>query len=136
MGTARRAYDLLRGYVHHEWERLQDLDRSDALRELEDAIDATRPNHVPVSIPKTAVPIEDQHAYARRVLGVGDNASFAEIRKAFDKLNTRADPARFPGGSEAAREASDIQKRIHWAYGVLTEKFDSTEKRFRSLEID
>ena len=31
---------------------------------------------------------------------------------------------------------SEIQKRVHWAYAVLTDSMDSTEKRFRSLEID
>ena len=135
MSTARRAYDLLRGYVHQEWERIQGLEHSDALEELDRAIDATRTDHVPPrSDPVKAV--QDAKTVAREILGVGPNDSFTEIRKACEKLNKRSDPTRFPTDSAAAKEAAEIQRKVHWAYSILSEGIDGTEKRFRSLEID
>lgn len=125
----------MRGYVHQEWERIQNLEHSDALEELDRAIDATRTDHVPPRTdPQKAV--QDAKTVAREILGVGSNATFTEIRKAFEKLNRRSDPSRFPSESSAAKEAAEIQRKVHWAYSVLSEGMDGTEKRFRSLEID
>lgn len=139
MSTGRRAYDLLRGYVNTEWDRIQGIERNDALDELDAALDSTNPNNyktAPKPEIRVKVPPEDAKTYARQVLGVAENADFEAIRHSFEKLCKRSDPARFPENSEEARTASDIQKRIYWAYGVLTEDTDETEMRFRSLEID
>lgn len=137
MSTGRRAYDLLRSYVNHEWDRIQGIDRTDAMQELDDALDATSPNYTFKPVPKAAqIPPEDAETYARQVLGVAANADFETIRQAFERLAKRSDPARFPEGSSEATQARDIQKRIYWAYGLLTQNFDGTEMRFRSLEID
>jgi hypothetical protein len=136
VSTGRRAYDLLRSYVNSEWDRIQGIERTDAVQELDDAIDATSPNHKFVSIPKAQVPPEDAETYARQVLGVADNADFEALRHAFERLAKRSDPARFPENSAEAAQAKDIQKRIYWAYGLLTQNMDGTEMRFRSLEID
>ncbi len=139
MSTGRRAYDLLRGYVNSEWERLQGVEQNAAWKELQDATTQTPPADATASpadqVVKAKVPVENQAAYARTVLGVGEQASFEEIRKAFERLSKRSDPANFPAGSQESLQASEIQKRVHWAYGLLTENIDATEKRFRSLEI-
>jgi hypothetical protein len=137
MSLGKRAYNILRGYVHREWERIQDLDRESAQRELQEALDN------PAALPSAEVPsirtpgpgASDPKEHARKLLGVGPEANFGEIRKAFERLNRRSDPANFPPESVEAREAADLQKRVHWAYGVLTEGMDDTERRFRSLEI-
>jgi hypothetical protein len=145
MGPARRAYDLLRGYVNNEWERIQGVDRKYAERELSEAMDnpATlrRPDPQSYDSPSTgshvpAVNAVDRTERARQILGVAQNADFDAIRHAFEKLNRRSDPNNFAEGSEARANAAEIQKRVQWAYGVLTEGMDVTEKRFRSLEID
>lgn len=132
MSMGKRAYDLLRGYVHREWERIQDVERDYAERELEEAIE--RP--YPVSGPPTPALEEDRELRAAKLLGVSLNSPFEEVRKAFERLNKRSDPSNFPAGSREAVEAGEIQKRVHWAYAVLTERVDVIEKRFRSLEID
>lgn len=136
MSTARRAYDILRGYIGQEWERIQSVEESSARTELNDSLKTPTPASAPSSDPlPAAAATEDKDAYARRLLGVNANASFDEIRKQFERLNRRSDPANFPPGSAEANQASEIQKRVHWAYGFLTEHMDTTEKRFRSLEI-
>jgi hypothetical protein len=136
VSTGKRAYDLLRGYVHQEWDRIQGLERTDAIQELDDALDATSPNFKMPPRPKVDIPPQDAETYARQVLGVAAKADFEAIRSSFEKLCKRSDPSRFPQGSAEAQQAADIQKRIYWAYDQLTKNLDETEIRFRSLEIE
>lgn len=138
MNTPRRAYDLFRGYVNHEWDRIQGADPyTDAEKELQDPLES------PVKFTETApegliysTTNLSQETIARRVLGVDEGASFGEIRTAFERIIKRTDPANFPEGSEEATLAAEIHRRVHRAYWILTEGMDSTEKRFRTLEIE
>jgi hypothetical protein len=132
MSTARRAYDLLRGYVEHEWERIKGVDETYAEAELNESLRNATPTAEPVS---TVTQLLDNPQRAREILGVSPNAGFDEIRAAFEKLNKRSDPANFPPNTRESRDAAEIHKRVQWAYGVLTEGMDATEKRFKSLEI-
>lgn len=136
MSTGRRAYDILRGYVNAEWDRINGSDSiSDAERELNDALEnPVRPSK-PTVVDADYRFLTDSER-ARKDLGVGPEATFAEIRASFDRITKRTDPANFPAGSEEARMAEEIHRRVHRAYTHLTEGMDSTEKRFRSLEID
>ncbi|MEA2553990.1 MAG: hypothetical protein QOJ65_2166 [Fimbriimonadaceae bacterium] len=136
MSAGRRTYDLLRGYVNREWDRIHGMELTDAQKELDDALDASSASYKITPRPRVEIPPEDAKAYARQVLGVEENADFETIRHAFEKLCKRSDPQRFPIDSEEAKQASDIQKRIYWAYNLLTENVDEIEMRFRSLEID
>jgi hypothetical protein len=134
MDTGRRAYDLLRGYVNTEWERIKGVDSKDAVRELDDSV-GVRSSRVEGATVEEIV-VTDPQDWARRILGVNSTADFTEIRKAFERLNSRSDPSKFPLGTSEARQARDIQRRVQQAYAILTEEIDSTEKRFKSLEID
>jgi hypothetical protein len=129
MSLGKRAYDMMRGYVNREWDRIQGEDWTKAESELFESLQT--PGY---PVPPAAV--EAPEVTARKVLGVAPDADFAAIRHAFEKLCRRADPANFPGGSEEATHAAEILRRVHWAYGVLTENVDPTSKRFQSLEID
>lgn len=134
MSTAKRAYDMLRGYVNREWERLQGVEMTDAERELHDAIENPAPRSSTAESKPEAT--ADQAAIARQVLGVSEGATFADIRKSYERIAGRSDPANFPAGSPEAAQAEQIHRRVHRAYAILTEGMDATEKRFRSLEID
>ncbi len=136
MGSGRRAYDLLRGYVNQEWERIRSVDESPEERELRESLEGTS-----IRVERTTVVQEtyvqvDPTEWARKVLGVTAVADFAEIKKAFDRLYSRSDPSKFPAGSSEATQASEIQGRVQKAYAILTDSMDPTEKRFKSLEID
>ncbi len=140
MGVGRRAYDLLRGYVNREWDRIQGVEQEHAEWELDEATRGTRPREefAPVpdyAAPAKAEPTADNHAYARRLLGVEPTATFADVRREFERLNKRSDPTKFPPNSPEAKQAAEIQRRVQWAYAVLSEDADPTERRFRSLEI-
>jgi hypothetical protein len=132
MSMPRRAYNILRGYVGREWDRIQGIEREYAQRELQESLDAPVPS---TAQPKNPLPV-DEKARARRILGVGEAATFAEVRKAFERLHSRSDPARFPPNSEEARKAADIHRRVAWAYEQLADEFDVTDRRFGTLEID
>jgi DnaJ-domain-containing protein 1 len=129
MSGARRAYDLLRAYVGRELDRIHSVD--DAYAELDDFTPASG------TPPATA---KSEREQARAVLGVAENASFGEVRRAYDRLMKRSDPDRFTSGSAEARTAAEIRERVRRAYAVLAgdleNSVDATEKRFRSLEID
>lgn len=138
MSFGRRTYDLLRGYVNSEWDRMHEIELTDAERELAEAIakPSPRKTSAPRSEPVAEAVVADKEDRARRILGLDANAPFEEVRHCFEKLNRRSDPANFPEGSEERSRAADIQVRVQWAYQVLTENVDVTEKRFRSLEIE
>ena len=131
MSGGRRAYDLLRAYVNNEWERIKGIDLDQALKELDAPSNkAEKPQELPQA---TESPPAD---LARSVLGVSATASFEEIRVSFEKLNERSDPAKFPDNTPEQEQAAQIQRRINWASHVLTADVPTTEKRFKSLEIE
>jgi DnaJ-class molecular chaperone len=137
MSTGRRAYDILRGWVSHEWDRIREIERDLAQQELQQSMETVRtPSANLESEVEQKLAKEDALEHARNLLGVKESASFEEIRRAFDKLNKRSDPARFPVNSSERSQAAEIQKRIHWAYQLLTESMDSIRKRFGSLELE
>jgi hypothetical protein len=139
MSTARRAYDIMRGYVNREWERIQGVALSDAEQELEASLEPGSLYEKPKAADAVATTVSHRpldEARAREVLGVAPDANFAEIRAAFERITKRSDPANFPAGSPESKQAEDIHRRVHRAYDLLTEGMDATEKRFRSLEID
>ncbi|HTQ09521.1 MAG TPA: J domain-containing protein [Fimbriimonadaceae bacterium] len=141
MGEAKRVYDLLRGYVNREYDRIRGVELDEAERELNDVIAGSTPSKTSLSSANTPAvgsvePVASREERARRILGVTEQSSFDEIRRAFERLNKRGDPSRFPGNSPEREHAASIQKSVQWAYGVLTVNVDATEKRFRSLEIE
>ena len=136
MGTGRRAYDLLRGYVNQEWERIRNVDETPEEREVREALAGTSVQVERTTVVEQTFTTIDPQDWARKVLGVHAGADFAEIRKAFERLNSRSDPSKFPIGSAEARQSSEIQGRVQQAYAILSDSIDPTEKRFKSLEID
>src|SRR3954469_14520675 len=119
MSTGKRAYDVLRGYVNREWERIHGVELSDAERELSDAMDAPSPRPAPkAESPVVAASTFSDKEWACQVMGVGNEATFADIRKSFDRIIKRTDPANFPEGSAEAKQAEEIHRRVHRAYSI------------------
>ncbi len=139
MSTFDRAKDLTRAYVNSVYDRVRDIDVDAAWKELKEAVDMAPPETTSQSEPEAeyiAVPSgRSQEEISRSILGVSQTATFEEIQKAFEKLNRRSEPSQFPEGSTEQKQAAEIQKKVMAAYQILTANVDSTEKRFRSLEI-
>ena len=145
MNEARRAYDLMRAYVGREFDRIKKIDLMDAVRELEEATRApsdraAKPGPgTPSEEKKTVVEVQegqDLGSTAREILGVGKKADFETIRRAYEKLNRRSQPHNFDEGSVESAQASDLLRKVTWAYTYLTKDVTESEKRFRSLEIE
>jgi hypothetical protein len=134
MSLGRRAYDLMRGYVNREWDRIKGVEFESAERELQEALEQPTRRKLDLSVMDESTQLERQ-LRASKILGVPINAPYADIQKAFDRLKKRSDASNFPSGSVEAAQAIEIQRRVQWAYGVLTEGMDATERRFRTLEI-
>lgn len=126
---------MMRGYVNREWDRIKGVEFDSAERELQEALEQPTPRKLDLSEMDEAI-VVDRQLTASKILGVPINAPYAEVQKAFDRLKKRSDGSNFPSGSSEAAQAIEIQRRVQWAYGVLTEGMDITQKRFRSLEIN
>lgn len=136
MSQGRRAFNILRGYIDREWDRLQGLEWFNAQAELDaPTIPTTTNAGVETPAPVELSP-EDELKLARQILGVSETATFAEISKAYERLAKRSDPKRFPEGSEVQAQAEQIHRRVSIAYNKLAATFPATEKRFQGLEIE
>lgn len=138
MSEFRRAYDLMRAYIGREFNRLQDLERELAVDELNRGTGgASGGGETPTApTPVTPPPPIDPKEEARRVLGVAPDATFAEIRQAYLRLNKRSQAENFTPGSVEAKQAEMIALRVQRAYQVLTADASEVQKRFQSLEIE
>lgn len=134
MSEFRRAYDLLRGYVNREWDRMRSIEWSSAWDELH-GVQPQAEEKDPAAPPPLPEGV-DAKEVARNILGVAKDAEFEAVRDAFRRLHRRSDPSAFPPGSDESRNAARIQQRVTWAYTCLTAETDETERRFRSLEIE
>ena len=151
MSEAKRAYDLMRGYVNREWDRIKGLEMLDALRELDSPLsdkqsklmdhekagsgsqsDSTRSE----TVSSDGEGEQNYEVTARLILGVHANADFKEIRAAFEKINRRSQPENFDEGSEEADHAHQVLRRATWAYNFLTKDMSASDKRFQSLELE
>lgn len=138
MSTARRAYDILRGYVNDGWERIQGSEEGAAEKELREAVEQPYERPAPSARkvdPETSVSSMSVET-ARRLLDVPSTATTKQIAAAYDKLKAGVNPDRFPKGSDAQARARHLLFLIGAANRVLCENIDPTIKRFEGLEIE
>lgn len=132
MELSKRAYRLVKAYLHREWERIQDTDEIKAYQELETPLGKPF-----LELPQTPpLSKEDPKQLARQILGVSEAASYEELRSTFERLYTRSTPSNFSEGSEEQKIAEEIHQKVKWAYNQLSKEFNPTIKRFRFLEIE
>jgi hypothetical protein len=141
MSSGKRAYDILRGYVNHGWDRLQGSEQNTAEAELREALEQPlgRPmRQTPESNPETASrPIASISVEAaRRLLDVPATATSKQIKAAHDGLRTKLDASRFPAGSEAQERSRHLCFMIDAAQRVLIDNLDPTIKRFEDLQVE
>jgi hypothetical protein len=144
LSTGRRAYDLLRAYIGHHWERLEDLFEADARKELNDYLKGPQLPDTPPPIPGDApVRATDDDltkpmsvATAYKVLDLSPDATLAELKATYKRLFERSLPTNFPEASEERKKAAIVHLRVQEAYEVLLPRLDTRLKRFSSLEIE
>ena len=132
MSTGRRAYDIVRGYVNHGWDRVSGIDEG-AEAELRAAMEAPTPT-TPSAPPSPPMTVE----VARRLLGVEPTASAREVERAYDDLVRAIDPDRFTADPQAAARAKELGSRLRMARELsrANAPSDPITDRFSGLEID
>ncbi|MCW5946216.1 MAG: J domain-containing protein [Fimbriimonadales bacterium] len=145
MSTGRRAYDLLRAYIGHHWERLENIFEADARKELNEYLRGPQIPSEPPPVPDDAKPSADvaddptkpmDVATAYKVLDLSPDATLSDLKAAYNRLFERSLPTNFPEGSEERRKAAAVHLRVQEAYEVLLPRLDARLKRFRSLDIE
>jgi hypothetical protein len=136
MSTARRAYDVLRGYVSHGWDQLTGDEEKSANDELLQAIESPVPNlksQSSIQAPTEAAITLDQ---ARKLFDVPPNATSQQITEVYDALRSTADLSKFTEGTDAWQRARQVSRRLDAARNILMENIDPTVRRFERLEIE
>ncbi len=133
MSDFQRAVNMVKGYVNREWERINAVEQRDAREELDQIPNYPRQNQAPQEEPTVIV---RDASHARRILGVTEGATYDEIKVAYEKLSEMSKVDQFTTGTVEHSRAVRIQRSIHTAYTTLIEEFSTTERRFKSLEID
>ncbi|MCE2938318.1 MAG: hypothetical protein ACK5XS_09965 [Armatimonadota bacterium] len=146
MKDAQRVVNVLRSYIGREWERVKEIEKQLARDELNQATATPggQPPASPPAVPSTSAPAAsgsslteaDLDRQARAILGVEPYADFPTIRKAYEKLEKRSRPGKFPEGSPESNVAAALRARVDWAFKFLSRHASEVEKRFSSLEID
>ncbi len=152
MALAKRVTRLMKAYLNHHWERISalideaDADasaRAQAIQELDESL-----NNPLLSVRKSpsdsagaphavrSNPSESELSRAYRTLGVPEGADLATVRRAYRELSTKANPERFPEGSEERAKAEQIKTHIDRAYQLLLQHLDQSGHRFRHLDLD
>lgn len=136
MSLGRRAYNIARGVLGREWDRVEAVFQGSAEAELNQAMNdpsySVQARPTPPPIPRQA-PLTPE--LARKVLGVSDQATFAEIRNTYQKLLVEIDPEKFPSDLALRSRASQMRETLKAAYLVLMEGQDETDVRFGSLDL-
>ena len=136
MGVFERLIGIIRGYftaasarIERAAEEAEHRARLEAVRELE-AGQTTRPP--PVERP---APAQHQLTADYRLLGLPPGADLAQAEAAWRRLADRADPKRFPAGSDEEQRAAQILTSVNQAYARIRELLNPTEGRFGRLEL-
>ncbi|MCE5198683.1 MAG: J domain-containing protein [Armatimonadota bacterium] len=141
MSLFRRISMIIKGCVSSAGDRIERIaaeeelrlaqSQRDAAKELAN-IDPTPPHNTPA--PKPMTPSSKLTA-DYRLLGVRSDADLYEVEAAWRRLAQRADPKRFPSGSEEEKRAAEILSSVNHAYECIREELNPTEGRFGQLEL-
>jgi hypothetical protein len=132
MSLLKRIGLVIRSYMADAGGR---LDRVAAEEELRQSRARVRPEvassqAAPVQSPQSTQLVSDY-----RFLGLEPGVGLAAVESAWRKLASRADPKRFPAGSEEEKQAAQILKSLNDSYSRLREALNPTEGRFGQLEL-
>lgn len=140
MGFLGRISVIVKSLVNTTTTRLERVAAEEELREArakrEAAEDLRRTSN---ERPAAAVPpkhgMTASLASDYRLLGLKPDADLDAVEDAWRKLATRADPKRFPAGSDEEKKAAAILTSINQAYERIREALNPTEGRFGQLEL-
>jgi DnaJ-domain-containing protein 1 len=156
MSLGRRVTRIARGYLDQITDRLEEIERemdrqgkarADAQSELQEALDPANPRRWPSSAASKVNPSagnssaetsstsqsEWNLSQCYKVLGLPDGTDFALVRRTYNDLMKKCDPARFPADSEEHQKATQLRMQIDRAYKIMLKHFDPSAERFGEL---
>ncbi|NSW80136.1 MAG: hypothetical protein HPY54_14010 [Chthonomonadetes bacterium] len=154
MGITRRIKRIAKAYLRSARQRLDDLEAELARRELEEALQpggglrdepprldpvtsadqpASPSRAGEVSIQPDTPAVDLPACY--RLLGLPEDATLEQLETTYHNLMKRADPSRFPEGSEERKRAESIQEKIQLAYRKIREQIDPTFARVSRIDL-
>lgn len=126
VSKAKQAADELDAAVSHT-EHLESTARSESVDRSKFAI--------PDISPRVSDPLLSKLSADYKLLGIRPGADLQAVENAWRELARRADPKRFPSGSEEEKRAAEILKSLNEAYARIREAINPTEGRFGRLEL-
>ncbi len=132
MGLLRRIGLVIRSYVASAEDKIDKVAAEEELRQ------AALNKHA--DLPKQLSHTPLQRSFSRldaeyKILGIKPGADLHSVETAWRQLALRADPKRFPSGSEEEKAAAQILDSINKAYKRIREELNPTEGRFGNLEL-
>lgn len=126
----------MRGYLTTSQERINQIAAEEELRRTAEQ-HKTNGSLLSITVQtQTAIPPRQAHLIADyKTLGIKPGSSLDEVEAAWKRLALRADPKRFPSGSEEEKKAAAILDSINRAYANIREELNPTEGRFGKLEL-
>ena len=146
MGVLQRFISILRGYVSATSDRVERIAaeeelrlaraRKESLAELQsDSIAQRRPAVRRVGRSPRTSELSESLAADYRMLGLAPGCGLEKVESAWRSVAHRADPKRFPSGSDEEKRAGEILDSINSAYARIREHLNPTEGRFGNLEL-
>lgn len=146
MGILRRLSLVMKSYIDATGDRMERIaaeeemklarTRREATQELRGPIEERTPNTTPDRRTTAYMPSHlARLAPDYRRLGLEPGADLPAVEAAWRGLASRADPKRFPSGSDEERRAAEILGSLNEAYARLREALNPTEGRFGQLEL-
>lgn len=147
MGVFQRIVLIMKGYLSAASDRVERVAteeesrlakaRKQALEELKGLSSTDIPS---TSIPTAPASTRTAPQQARltadyRMLGIAPGSDLETVETAWRELARRADPKRFPSGSEEEKKAAEILRSVNDAYARIREAMNPTEGRFGRLEF-
>jgi hypothetical protein len=139
MSLARRAYRLLRAYLHREWERVESLFEKSAREELEDYLSQPVPessSQEKAGLPSVSLTEKMTDDLAYQILNLPKTADVHDLQRAYMRMSERTLPSNFPEGSEERKKALVLHLRVQEAYEHLLPRLSPRLRRFQSLDIE
>jgi DnaJ-domain-containing protein 1 len=131
MSILRRIALAIKSYVADTSERLERVAAEEELRQANPSRPPEKSAPTPAAAPQDAFGLAADYRY----LGLEPGAGLEAVEQAWRRLASRADPKKFPSGSDEERKAAEILRSLNDAYSRLREALHPTEGRFGQLEL-
>ncbi len=142
MNILHRISLVLRGYFAGASERMESVAAEEELRETrarKEAIAEIQSLDIPSILTSTSTlkKVEQANPLAPdyHLLGLNAGADLQAVEAAWRSLASRADPKRFPAGSDEEKRAGELLGQINGAYKRIRETLNPVEGRFGQLEL-